>query len=190
MSDIVLNKDIAGGVTNFQVVGCTIDVGTKIYAARVDALHQNTYKMLSGLGTNSNQDDGEANQGENGADMDQTGFQGGEDGEEGGAAGPKDRAAERRPAAPRRSAARQALGLLPADHPSCAATADKVRQRLAGLAGLAGGGGGERGLLDFGMSPQAGLGGLAPLTPCSLMLAADAACEDLQARTPPRPEAP
>jgi hypothetical protein len=49
MSDIVLNKELSGGVTNFQVVGCTIDVGTKIYAARVDALHQNTYQVLSGL---------------------------------------------------------------------------------------------------------------------------------------------
>jgi condensin complex subunit 2 len=50
MTDIVLNKNIVGGVTNFQVVGCTIDAGTKIYAARVDALHHNTYQMLSGLG--------------------------------------------------------------------------------------------------------------------------------------------
>lgn len=49
MSDIVLNSEISGGVTNFQVVGCTIDVGSKIYAARVDALHQNTYQVLSGL---------------------------------------------------------------------------------------------------------------------------------------------
>lgn len=75
MSDIVLNKEISGGVTNFQVifvhyriiirlvitvfkkkvVGCTIDVGTKIYAARVDALHQNTYQMLSGLGHTNNE---------------------------------------------------------------------------------------------------------------------------------------
>lgn len=54
MGDIVLNKEISGGDTNFQVVGCTIDVGTKIYAARVDALHQNTYQMLSGLGHSSN----------------------------------------------------------------------------------------------------------------------------------------
>ncbi len=50
LGDIVLNKHIVGGDTNFQVVGCTIDAGTKIYAARVDALHQNTYQMLSGLG--------------------------------------------------------------------------------------------------------------------------------------------
>ena len=50
MSDILLSKEIVGGETNFQVVGCTIDVGTKIYAARVDALHKNTYQVLSGLG--------------------------------------------------------------------------------------------------------------------------------------------
>lgn len=35
------------------MVGCTIDVGTKIYAARVDALHQNTYQVLSGLAHNA-----------------------------------------------------------------------------------------------------------------------------------------
>ena len=60
MSDIVLNKEIVGGTTNFQVVGCTIDVGTKIYAARVDALHQNTYQMLSGLAHGSGEN-GESN---------------------------------------------------------------------------------------------------------------------------------
>lgn len=57
MSEIVLNKEIVGGVTNFQVVGCTIDVGTKIYAARVDALHQNTYQVLSGLGNSGGDND-------------------------------------------------------------------------------------------------------------------------------------
>lgn len=57
MSDIVLNKEISGGQTNFQVVGCTIDVGTKIYAARVDALHQNTYQVLSGLGHGGNDEE-------------------------------------------------------------------------------------------------------------------------------------
>ena len=67
MTDIVLNTEIAGGATNFQVVGCTIDVGTKIYAARVDALHQNTYQMLSGLGTNAN-GDGQGDAGEFAAD--------------------------------------------------------------------------------------------------------------------------
>ena len=64
MSDIVLNKEIVGGTTNFQMVGCTIDVGTKIYAARVDALHQNTYQMLSGLaqGSSNNAEAGDENQ--------------------------------------------------------------------------------------------------------------------------------
>ena len=60
MSDILLSKEIVGGETNFQVVGCTIDVGTKIYAARVDALHKNTYQVLSGLGhANSDDQNGE-----------------------------------------------------------------------------------------------------------------------------------
>lgn len=72
MSDIVLNEQITGRDTNFQVVGCTIDAGSKIYAARVDALHQNTYQMLSGLG-NHNQDgsvndDNNNNNSQNGAD--------------------------------------------------------------------------------------------------------------------------
>lgn len=71
MSDIVLNKEIVGGTTNFQVVGCTIDVGTKIYAARVDALHQNTYQMLSGLAQGGGEDSGEARDegDENGGDV-------------------------------------------------------------------------------------------------------------------------
>ncbi len=46
-----------------KVVGCTIDVGTKIYAARVDALHQNTYQMLSGLGHQNNGEEESANGG-------------------------------------------------------------------------------------------------------------------------------
>lgn len=67
MSDIVLNSEISGGVTNFQVVGCTIDVGSKIYAARVDALHHNTYQVLSGLNHQS-AETGDAGA-ENGADQ-------------------------------------------------------------------------------------------------------------------------
>jgi hypothetical protein len=68
MSDIVLNKEIVGGTTNFQVVGCTIDVGTKIYAARVDALHQNTYQMLSGLAQNNQNNEDEESGGDHGMD--------------------------------------------------------------------------------------------------------------------------
>ena len=82
MSDIVLNEEIVGGVTNFQVVGCTIDVGTKIYAARVDALHQNTYQMLSGLGR-QNAEDADGEDGHNrshGGEMDNE--NGGEEGDE------------------------------------------------------------------------------------------------------------
>ena len=56
MSDILSSKEIVGGETNFQVVGCTIDVGTKIYAARVDALHKNTYQVLSGLSHANSED--------------------------------------------------------------------------------------------------------------------------------------
>ncbi len=76
----MLNKHIVGVDTNFQVVGCTIDAGTKIYAARVDALHQNTYQMLSGLGHEQNGNDqitgnvdelGDDNQLDNGDDADQ-----------------------------------------------------------------------------------------------------------------------
>jgi condensin complex subunit 2 len=90
MSDIVLSKDIGGGVTNFQVVGCTIDVGTKIYAARVDALHQNTYKMLSGLGNNANQDDDN-----NDNNMDHSGLnEGGEHEDEGDTGDPSNKRAK------------------------------------------------------------------------------------------------
>lgn len=39
------------------MVGCTIDVGTKIYAARVDALHQNTYQMLDGIRRTGNDEE-------------------------------------------------------------------------------------------------------------------------------------
>lgn len=47
------------------MVGCTIDAGSKIYAARVDALHQNTYQVLSGL-NHQGSDEGNSN---NQADM-------------------------------------------------------------------------------------------------------------------------
>jgi hypothetical protein len=92
-----LNKQI-------KVVGCTIDVGTKIYAARVDALHQNTYKMLSGLGSssNSNQDgDGEGGSGDGGGihgdgHMDHSGGLDGDDGDENGATNKKAKAKRKR----------------------------------------------------------------------------------------------
>jgi len=33
-----------------QVAGCTLDAGAKIYAGRVDAMYNDVYKMLGGLG--------------------------------------------------------------------------------------------------------------------------------------------
>ena len=37
-------------VTCFQVASSTLDASTKIYAGRVDAVHSETYKVLTGLG--------------------------------------------------------------------------------------------------------------------------------------------
>ena len=59
MPEILHNKKIVGSEKNFQVVGCTIDAGTKIYAARVDVLHRDTYRVLSGLGNVDNNQDQE-----------------------------------------------------------------------------------------------------------------------------------
>jgi len=42
---------------NFQRVGSSLDAGNKIYASRVDSIHQNTYQVLTGLG---NEGDGNA----------------------------------------------------------------------------------------------------------------------------------
>ncbi len=46
---------MVGDVPNFQMVGSVIDVATKIYAARVDELYQNTNHVLSCL-VNSSKD--------------------------------------------------------------------------------------------------------------------------------------
>mmetsp|Transcript_7983 Transcript_7983/g.20854 ORF Transcript_7983/g.20854 Transcript_7983/m.20854 type:complete len:82 (+) Transcript_7983:422-667(+) len=34
---------------NFQAVSCTLEAGVKIYASRVDSVHSETFKILSGL---------------------------------------------------------------------------------------------------------------------------------------------
>lgn len=44
----VLNK--ASEQTNFQAAGSTLDASAKIYAYRVDCVHQETYKIAGGLG--------------------------------------------------------------------------------------------------------------------------------------------
>lgn len=38
-----------GEMTNFQVASCTLDASVKIYSYRVDSIHQDTYKVMSGL---------------------------------------------------------------------------------------------------------------------------------------------
>lgn len=43
-----------GDMTNFQVASCTLDASAKIYAGRVDSIHTQAYKMLSGLGHTEN----------------------------------------------------------------------------------------------------------------------------------------
>ncbi|XP_061194277.1 condensin complex subunit 2-like [Saccostrea echinata] len=46
MSDLVKKKEL----DNFQVASTTLDASAKIYAGRVDAIHSETYKVLTGLG--------------------------------------------------------------------------------------------------------------------------------------------
>ncbi|XP_076436005.1 LOW QUALITY PROTEIN: condensin complex subunit 2-like [Babylonia areolata] len=41
---------------NFQVASSTLDASAKIYAGRVDFIHSETYKVLSGLGTGNKQE--------------------------------------------------------------------------------------------------------------------------------------
>ncbi|KAL8580817.1 hypothetical protein ACOMHN_017321 [Nucella lapillus] len=42
---------------NFQVASSTLDASAKIYAGRVDFIHSETYKVLSGLGTGTGKQD-------------------------------------------------------------------------------------------------------------------------------------
>lgn len=44
-----------GDMTNFQVASCTLDASAKIYAGRVDSIHTQAYKMLSGFGRTENE---------------------------------------------------------------------------------------------------------------------------------------
>jgi len=41
------------------VASSTLDASAKIYAGRVDAIHTETYKMLSGLGCGTDKNDNE-----------------------------------------------------------------------------------------------------------------------------------
>lgn len=49
MSDLVKPSTEEGRQTNFQRASCTLDAGVKIYAYRVDSVHSDVYKVMSGL---------------------------------------------------------------------------------------------------------------------------------------------
>ncbi|KAK7474320.1 hypothetical protein BaRGS_00034455 [Batillaria attramentaria] len=49
MAELLKKKELE----NFQVASSTLDASAKIYAGRVDFIHSETYKVLSGLGTGS-----------------------------------------------------------------------------------------------------------------------------------------
>ncbi|KAG8440936.1 hypothetical protein GDO86_006610 [Hymenochirus boettgeri] len=51
MGDILKQKD--SELTNFKVAAGTLDASAKIYAVRVDAVHADVYKVLGGLGKDS-----------------------------------------------------------------------------------------------------------------------------------------
>ena len=48
MSEMLRKKDPE--MNNFQAASCTLDASTKIYAYRVDCVHNDTLKMAGGLG--------------------------------------------------------------------------------------------------------------------------------------------
>ncbi|ESO96826.1 hypothetical protein LOTGIDRAFT_231660 [Lottia gigantea] len=62
MSDLLQKK----GLENFQVASTTLDASAKIYAGRVDFIHSETYKVLTGLGRSekdkNKEDDGEGDE--------------------------------------------------------------------------------------------------------------------------------
>ena len=50
MKDLLKQSQKEESVTNFQVASCTLDAGVKIYAYRVDSVHNEAYKVLGSLG--------------------------------------------------------------------------------------------------------------------------------------------
>ncbi|KAK7110884.1 condensin complex subunit 2-like [Littorina saxatilis] len=61
MAELLKKKELE----NFQVASSTLDASAKIYAGRVDNIHSETYKVLSGLGTggNKHEDHGQGDDG-------------------------------------------------------------------------------------------------------------------------------
>uniref|UniRef100_A0A3Q0KR22 Condensin complex subunit 2 n=1 Tax=Schistosoma mansoni TaxID=6183 RepID=A0A3Q0KR22_SCHMA len=59
MSEMIKKEDFA----SFQIASSSLDAGAKIYAGRVDAVHQETYQVLTGLGRSGNpqNEDNESN---------------------------------------------------------------------------------------------------------------------------------
>ncbi|CAH8505364.1 unnamed protein product [Schistosoma bovis] len=55
MSEMIKKEDFA----SFQIASSSLDAGAKIYAGRVDAVHQETYQVLTGLGRSGNPQNGE-----------------------------------------------------------------------------------------------------------------------------------
>ncbi|GKV49760.1 hypothetical protein SLEP1_g56493 [Rubroshorea leprosula] len=50
LSDIIkVDAAEADSQTNFQRASCTLEAGVKIYSVRVDAVHAEAYKVLSGI---------------------------------------------------------------------------------------------------------------------------------------------
>ncbi|XP_019354508.1 condensin complex subunit 2 isoform X2 [Alligator mississippiensis] len=65
MTEILKQKD--SELTNFKMAAGTLDASTKIYAVRVDAVHADVYKVLGGLGKDS-----QSTREEDGQDLDGT----------------------------------------------------------------------------------------------------------------------
>ena len=65
----------ANPLDNFQASSCALDASTKIYAHRVDCVHNETMKLASGVGSNKEESaqDAAAEGGEEGGDQDQDG---------------------------------------------------------------------------------------------------------------------
>ncbi|XP_078095621.1 condensin complex subunit 2 isoform X2 [Mustelus asterias] len=59
MADLLKEKE--SELTNFKMAAGTLDASTKIYAVRVDAVHSDVFKILGGLGKNTEEPGAEVN---------------------------------------------------------------------------------------------------------------------------------
>ncbi|KAL3313204.1 hypothetical protein Ciccas_008197 [Cichlidogyrus casuarinus] len=72
LKEFVSNENIS----NFEIASSSLDAGTKIYAGRVDAVHTETYKILTGLGKPSKKGPSEEDQGDENPADDSVSFHG------------------------------------------------------------------------------------------------------------------